>query len=70
MLATKEGGLPETVGEAGILIEPPVGTTEYNGKFLEAAERILKDDELWNKLSNKAKAEPWEAVTERLLSSL
>mgnify|MGYP000945071718 CR=1 FL=1 len=70
VLATKEGGLPETVGEAGILIEPPVGTTEYNGKFLEAAERILKDDELWNKLSNKAKAEPWEAVTERLLSSL
>lgn len=70
VLATKEGGLPETVKEAGILIDPPVATTEYNIKFLEAAEKILKDDALWNKLSKSAKAKPWEEVTDSLLNSL
>jgi glycosyltransferase involved in cell wall biosynthesis len=70
VLATKEGGLPETVGEAGILIDPPVGTTEYNVKFLEAAEKILGDQETWERLSLKARAPSWADVTERLLSNL
>lgn len=63
--------LPETVGDAGILITAPVGTAEYKDKFVEACDKILSDKELFQKLSKngleRSRHFDWKSRAEELL---
>jgi glycosyltransferase involved in cell wall biosynthesis len=47
--------LPETVGDAGILIRGLPGESSYDRLFLEAVDCLLSDDALFNKLSERGK---------------
>lgn len=66
--------LPETVGDAGLLITGTPGSLEYLNAFIGAADRILADDELFQQLSRngreRAKETDWRSVAERLLRFL
>lgn len=54
-LSTKLGALPETIGDAGVLIEGRAGSPEYAKAFLEAADSLLSNDALFAKYSARAK---------------
>lgn len=45
--------LPETVGDAGILIKGIPNKFDYNEKFIEAVDLVLSDDQLFHQLSRK-----------------
>lgn len=66
--------LPETVGDAGILIKEKIGTPAYHRKFIEACTQILNDDSLFHSLSqnglNRAKQFDWKIRAEQLLKYL
>lgn len=47
--------LPETVGDAGILIDGLPGEPSYDRLFLEAVDCLLSDDVLFNELSERGK---------------
>ncbi len=70
VLSSELAALPETVGEAGILISGQAGTPDYNRKFLEAADRLLTNDDLFQQLSNKGREQSknysWKSVAKRL----
>ncbi len=67
IVATKLAGIPDTVehGKTGFLVEP--GDPEGLGRYIN---RLLKDEELWRKMSENCKEEvenySWERVTARL----
>lgn len=72
VLASESGGLPETVGEAGVLIPGEVGSQSYRAEFIKAAKNLLNDQAFWQNCSNKGKERvkdsyQWEHVVERLL---
>jgi glycosyltransferase involved in cell wall biosynthesis len=46
--------LPEVVADAGILIEGKAGSEAYRHHYIEACDRVLSDDVLYNQLSQKA----------------
>lgn len=74
-LCSALGGLPETVADGGIVISGTPGSDEYNRSFLEAAKRILSDQELWQKLSAYGRKRAtdelsWEQVADRIEQSL
>lgn len=73
-LSTKLGGLPETVGEGGVLIEGLPGNPLYDDRFVAEAVRLLTDDQYWQQLSTKAQQlsqrYSWAAVAESLLKQL
>ncbi|MCC6954399.1 MAG: glycosyltransferase family 4 protein [Deltaproteobacteria bacterium] len=68
------GALPETVGDAGILIGERPGTPEYQRAFVEATNRLLEDDLLFEQLSaagkRRAQESSWDHVAQRLLRFL
>jgi glycosyltransferase involved in cell wall biosynthesis len=68
------GGLPETVGEGGVLIEGLPGNPLYDDRFVAEAVRLLTDDQYWQQLSTKAQQlsqrYSWAAVAESLLTQL
>jgi len=74
ILSTKLGALPETVGECGKLIEPPVNSPKYRAEFTAAAIELLTNDPLWNQLSAKCLESKstlgWDSVAKRLLDFL
>ena len=45
------GALPETVGEAGVIVSETPGTPAYERAFVEAVDRLLRDDALIGRLS-------------------
>jgi glycosyltransferase involved in cell wall biosynthesis len=49
------GGLPETVGEAGILVNGDPTSEAYLKTFTEALDQLLKDDSLFKQLSEAGK---------------
>ena len=50
VIASHIGGLTESVGDGGILIDPQAPTDEW----VEAVRSTIEDDELWNRLSRRA----------------
>ena len=66
------GGLPETVGDAGILIKERVGSTEYTKAFINSIDGLLGNPEKLQALSklcrSKTESFSWKYVGERLLS--
>lgn len=71
----RNSGLVESVGQAGILIDDLPGSAEYIGKFVEAVNALLSDDNTWKHLStlgrNRAfKEYGWESVAMRMEAAL
>lgn len=50
-VTTALAALPETIGDAGILIEGEPGTKTYTRQYVEACDRLFTDDALFHKLS-------------------
>ncbi len=74
VLSSALGALPETVGDGGVLIAAAPGSAEFIKAFVEEADRLLSDDELFNRLSanglRRAQDFGWGRVAERLLTEL
>lgn len=66
IVTTAMAALPETVGNAGVLIRRAPGTIEYQQDFVSAVDRILSDDAYFNQLSSigreQAKRFDWNFV--------
>lgn len=54
-LSSALGALPETIGDAGLLVQHMPGTEDYHKDFLLKADQLLSDDSLWENLSKKSK---------------
>lgn len=70
VVTSRLGALEETVGDGGIVISGEPGSSQYNHDFLEAAERLLSDQDYWQKFSNCAQKRirenySWERVADR-----
>jgi glycosyltransferase involved in cell wall biosynthesis len=74
VLSSALGALPETVGEAGVLIPGLPGRGDYDSMFLAAADRLLSDDREWKRLSDlgvqRAQGCAWSSVAESFESYL
>jgi len=70
-LSSKLGALPETIGDAGILIEGMPGQLNYDENYLRSAHQLLTDDELWQKLSKagkeRAQEHSWSKIAQRFV---
>lgn len=53
IVTTDLASLPETVGDAGILIKGSPTKKDYSEKFIQAVDRLLTDDDLFQNLSAK-----------------
>lgn len=71
VLSSHLGALPETVGDAGILIEGMPGQGDYDQKFLAAAEELLSKPDRLERLSDlgkkRADSMTWAKVAERFV---
>jgi glycosyltransferase involved in cell wall biosynthesis len=72
VIASNSGGLPETIGERGILISEPVGSKEYLIKFAETAHTLLSNQEMFKTLSGRGRSYifqhgGWDKVTGRFI---
>ena len=71
VIANRVGGIPEALGDSGILIDwnrsQEPGIAAIVGKYVSAIRRILADDELYDHYSRQAlaRAEKFEAEQER-----
>lgn len=65
------GSLPEAVGNAGILIKEAPGSELYFRKYIEAIDKVLTDEDLFQRLSSaglqRAKYFDWKLTAENLL---
>ena len=72
IVTSRLAGLPETVGEAGILIPGEPGSPEYMQKFIEACDSVLSDQTLWQRLSTAARQQAqscgWDSRARELIS--
>jgi glycosyltransferase involved in cell wall biosynthesis len=71
VVTSDAGALPETVGDAGVLVPGVPGTEDYRRAFVSATHRLLSDDALWEDLSARARQRAlgqmgWEACADRL----
>jgi len=66
------GALPETVGEAGILIEGVPGSAKYNEAFINAVDSLLCNESQFAELSAAGKARAkefsWQNIAGRFVS--
>jgi glycosyltransferase involved in cell wall biosynthesis len=53
-ITSHRGALPETVGDAGILISEPPGSPAYNDLFVASAIALMNNEAAWNHLSHRA----------------
>lgn len=74
IVTTELASLPETVGDAGILIKGFPANKDYEEKFIGAVDKILSDDSLFHRLSSKglerAKTFGWAQRAHDLLNYL
>lgn len=74
VLSTKMGALPETVGDAGILIDGRPGEPQYDRMFFAGAHELLSNDERWSRHSlrgkERAQTLSWKKVAERFAQFL
>lgn len=70
VLSTALGALPETVGDAGILIPGLPRDPQYVKMFLNKADQLLREDALFNEFSQKArmsaKNSDWKNIVQDL----
>jgi glycosyltransferase involved in cell wall biosynthesis len=70
IVSSNLAALPETVGDAGILVREPPGTQEFLEAIFKATDRILSDASLWKKFSEagikRAQNFSWRVVAKRL----
>lgn len=68
------GALPETVGDAGILIPGEPGSSLYKDLFVETICNLFSDQEKWRRFSEKGQAKinqfSWMRVAERVTATL
>ncbi len=66
--------LPETVGDAGIMVEGKPGTESYDTRFIEAVDLLLTDDAYFQALSRKGlervKSFDWKKRAQELLGHI
>ena len=75
IVSSARGALPETVAEAGVLIDGKPGSPEYMRAFIEAVDSVLSDDEKFNRLSaagleRAQRLLSWDAVVDRMLAAM
>lgn len=72
VLSSKLGALPETVGDAGVLVKGLPGTADYDSAFLAAADRLLSDEVYYQGFAkrgrSKAESLSWQSIAERFIS--
>lgn len=73
VVASANSALPETVADAGLLIDGVPGAEDYLRDFTSVVDRLLSDDGLWHKLSQRAaqrtkESYSWEHVADRFLA--
>jgi glycosyltransferase involved in cell wall biosynthesis len=54
VVTSNYGALPETVGEAGILIDKEAGSLEYTDDFINEIDKLLSNQDLMQTLSRKS----------------
>jgi glycosyltransferase involved in cell wall biosynthesis len=70
IVTSKRAALPETVGQAGILIESVPGSVEFETQFVRATDRLLTDEALFKACSDEGRRRAresfdWNVVAER-----
>ncbi len=70
IVASANSALPETVGGAGETIEGHPGEASYQARFVDAVDRLLSDDALWEQYSGAGMRQvreehTWERVADR-----
>ncbi|RIL00057.1 MAG: hypothetical protein DCC75_14070, partial [Proteobacteria bacterium] len=63
--------LPETVGDTGILVQGEPGSQEFTSACVNALDRVLSDDQLFERLSSAARAKvfadySWQKAVDRI----
>jgi glycosyltransferase involved in cell wall biosynthesis len=71
VVTSEAGALPETVGDAGVLVPGVPGSADYRRAFVSATHRLLSEDARWADLSLRARRRAvgqlgWEACADRL----
>lgn len=54
IITSRQGALPETIADSGILIDGSPTSSEYQIKFVRAVENILRDENAWRQLHQRA----------------
>ena len=75
VVASRNSALPETVGDAGFLIDGAPGSPEYVRSFASAVDRLLSDPALCAELGERGRARTrqlfsWQHVTDRILGGI
>ena len=70
VIASNNSALPETIGNAGVVIDGTPGEAEYNQNFIAAADKLLSDDAYWQQLSDAGiqkvqQGYTWDHVADR-----
>ena len=70
VIASANSALPETVGDAGFVIEGEPGSEKYSRDYVDALNKLLSDDELWRQKSESGLARVretlnWQSVADR-----
>ncbi len=70
-VTSKLAALPETIGDAGVLIEGKPGTEAYDKAFIAATDRLLSDDKVFESFSQKGRAKihesTWDSRAKRFI---
>lgn len=70
IVTSRLGALPETVAESGIFIDGSPNTPEYQMQFVRAVENILRDENAWGQLHqralNKSLSTTWDCIARAL----
>jgi glycosyltransferase involved in cell wall biosynthesis len=70
VIASANSALPETLGDAGIVIQGQPGSEDYTRSFVAAADKLLSDDASWQRYSAAGIARvqqgfSWEHVADK-----
>ena len=72
IVASRSSALPETVGDAGVLVSGEPGSDAYVDGFTAAVARLLEDDAWWAECSRRGHARAfgsftWQHVAQKFL---
>jgi glycosyltransferase involved in cell wall biosynthesis len=73
-VTSARGALPETVGDAGILIEGAPGTAAYTTSFINAVDELFTNDARFNALQQagfaQSKLRSWSTIASRFIQQI
>jgi glycosyltransferase involved in cell wall biosynthesis len=73
-ITSRRGGLPETVGDAGLLIDGQPGSAVYKDRFVSSVVNLLSDERAWSEMSSRslkrAAGMSWDAIAADLTNRL